>query len=346
MPTLSYRQAGLVLRAGGTDASRQQIQDLQRDLRSLGYLRAGVDGKFGAGTAHAVKALQHDLLNNDGRSRSGDGQAPVRVVDFNRGRVTAETVEADQAFVECVSDMLDDPAFPALPFTADPAAENRKLVAQIQTMPSTDVPTLFLMAILKQESGLKHFHEPGPGDQDKFITVGLDAKKDQEHIVTSRGYGAGQYTLFHHPPRSDEINDFMLDIGKNLQKATREFDNKFQGFVNGPSNKADDRQGEIGSGPLRRCKFDSTDPRFMTDCRQCLLDAGFEDLRAGVTPLFQGSPKAYEPTGLRDKFTIYSGVPVRKAIGCDWPYAVRRYNGSGMDSYHYQAQVLLHLKAL
>jgi hypothetical protein len=24
-----------------------------------------------------------------------------------------------------------------------------------------------------------------------------------------------------------------------------------------------------------------------------------------------------------------------------WPYAVRRYNGAGVNSYHYQAQVLL-----
>jgi hypothetical protein len=33
-------------------------------------------------------------------------------------------------------------------------------------------------------------------------------------------------------------------------------------------------------------------------------------------------------------------VPDRAALGCDWPYAVRRYNGSGVDSYHYQFQVL------
>lgn len=36
-------------------------------------------------------------------------------------------------------------------------------------------------------------------------------------------------------------------------------------------------------------------------------------------------------------------MPDRAAFGCDWPYAVRRYNGSGINSYHYQAQVLRRL---
>jgi hypothetical protein len=39
----------------------------------------------------------------------------------------------------------------------------------------------------------------------------------------------------------------------------------------------------------------------------------------------------------------YSGVPDRAEFLCDWPYAVRRYNGSGVDSYHYQTHVLLNL---
>jgi hypothetical protein len=36
-------------------------------------------------------------------------------------------------------------------------------------------------------------------------------------------------------------------------------------------------------------------------------------------------------------------VPDRAKLGCDWPYAVRRYNGSGVNSYHYQYQVLQRL---
>ena len=40
------------------------------------------------------------------------------------------------------------------------------------------------------------------------------------------------------------------------------------------------------------------------------------------------------------------GVPDRAEFGCDWPYAVRRYNGSGPDSYHYQTTILLKLAAM
>ena len=56
-----YRQPGLELRprSGPPDPLAKALQE---DLRSLGYLRAGIDGRFGAGTASAVRALQYDLL--------------------------------------------------------------------------------------------------------------------------------------------------------------------------------------------------------------------------------------------------------------------------------------------
>ena len=40
---------------------------------------------------------------------------------------------------------------------------------------------------------------------------------------------------------------------------------------------------------------------------------------------------------------LFRSVPVRGEIPCDWPYAVRRYNGAGVNSYHYQAIVLRNL---
>ena len=347
MAELSYRQVGLVLRMGGT-ATVQQIKDLQRDLRRLGYLREGIDGAFGPGTALAVKALQHDLLTNDGTSGAhNDGNAPVSLKSFNRG-VTAVTGEADQTLVESISAVLDDARIPPLPSSNNPQEDNRKIVAELQNMPPGNVPTSFLLAILKQESGLQHFHQPSGNDADSFITIGLDNNAGEDFIITSRGYGAGQYTLFHHPPTADEVNGFMLDPAKNVQRASLELQNKFSHFVNGGTSgtNADERIAEIGPGPLRACKFARDDSRYQTACGQCLADAGFEDIVVNITPLFAGSQSRYQPTSLRSSFTRYSGVPVRGRIGCDWPYAVRRYNGSGMDSYHYQAQVLLNLKAL
>jgi hypothetical protein len=310
----------------------------------------GIDGNFGPQTELAVRGLQYDLLHNDGEG--SDGSAAVKMVDFNSGRVSAVTGEVDQNLVQCISDMLDDSGVAQLPSTSDPRQENASIVAQIAAMTPSTVPIPFLMAILKQESNLKHFNEPEPGDDDTFITVGLDRNiENQPQIITSRGYGAGQFTLFHHPPQQSEVEDFMLDVGKNLQKASDELKEKFDQFVIGTTagTTADDRIAEIGTGPLRPCKFNADEPGFMRDCKKCLLDAGTTDIVANVTPVFQGSTMIFASTSLYDMnrdASVYRGVPVRAAIPCDWPYAARRYNGSGLLSYHYQVRVLKNLQSL
>jgi hypothetical protein len=202
----------------------------------------------------------------------------------------------------------------------------------------------FLAGVLKQESGFKHFREPTPDNDDSFVYVGLDRNAPGEPAVTSRGYGAGQYTLFHHPPSRAEAEEFILDVSGNVRKAALELREKFERFVNGatPGTRADDRQAEFGRGPLRVCKYSPEDPRFLVDCRRCLLDAGAVDIKAGVTRFYEGSQRVYEPTQYHPQ-RDYRGVPVRGKVGCDWPYAVRRYNGGGVNSYHYQAKVLLHV---
>ena len=341
----SYRQPGLVLERGGTAANTGQVRDLQRDLRALGYLRAGIDGVFGVGTEQAVKAVQHDLLNNAGASSGGDGPAPVRVMDYNRGRVSAVTGVVDQALAACLVDMLDDPKFPTLPSVSNPAEQNQQVIGEIAALPSPEVPPPFLMAILLQESHLKHFHEPGAGDEDMFIVVGLDSNDPAKRVqITSRGYGVGQYTLFHHPPQSGEVRAIMLNVAGNLKRAIDELRNKFEHFVNGPNSgtRADDRIAEIGRGPLRLCRYAANDARYLRDCRRCALAAGTENITAGVTPLYPGAGQTYEPTQYYAQAS-YTGVPVRQRLGCDWPYAARRYNGSGMNSYHYQVRILKNL---
>ena len=341
MPVLSYRRPGLILRRGGHSATEKQVRQLQRDLRQLGYLKKGIDGKFGGGTAKAVMALQHDLLHNLGQSMRNDGDAPVRVLDYNQGRVVDVTGIVDQRLVGCISDMLDDPNFAVLPKADNPREENSHIVSMMKEMPSREAPIPFLMAMLKQESGLKHYNEPKKNDEDSYIVIGLDTNASLKHIITSRGYGAGQYTLFHHPPQKEEVEDFMLDVGKNLQKAIWEFKEKFDHFVNGGTSgtTADDRIVEFGSGPLRHCKFTVNDHRYMRDCKQCMIDAGQTIIREGVTPFYRGSRHKFLPTQYY-KSAFYESVPIRKNIECDWPYAARRYNGSGINSYHYQVRVL------
>jgi hypothetical protein len=341
MPVLTYRRPGLTIRRGGSGSSNEQVRHLQRDLRQLGYLRKGIDGKFGKGTELSVAALQHDLLSNFGKSTQNDGDAPVQILDYNQGRVVDVTGIVDQKLAGCISDMLDDPKFPVLPKTDDPKEENSKVVSMMKEMPSSDAPIPFLMAMLKQESGLKHYNEPKKNDDDTYIVIGLDTNAGQKHIITSRGYGAGQYTLFHHPPQMKEIEDFMLDVGKNLQKAIWELKEKFHHFVNGKTSgtRADDRTADFGSGPLRPCKYKADDPRHMHDCKQCMIDAGQANIKEGVTPFYKGSKHKFVATQYY-KPGSYDSVPIRKKIECDWPYAARRYNGSGVNSYHYQARVL------
>jgi peptidoglycan hydrolase-like protein with peptidoglycan-binding domain len=336
--SISFVKSGLVLQKGMTGS--QEVRDLQEALRQLGYLRGGVDGNFGSGTETGVKALQFDLLSNAGKGN--DGNAPVAMTSYNKGRVAAVSGVCDQDTAGCLADILGDPGFIRLPVAADPVAANKQVVKQIATAKSTTVPMRFIAAILKQESDLKHYDE-----RDKVITLGLDNNNKQATFaITSRGYGAGQFTIFHHPPRQDEVDDFMNDVDKNLDKAKKELREKFDKFVNGPASTADDRIAEIGSVPMRLCKYDKADPRFLTDCRKCAIDAGSRDIVADVTPWFPGSNRVYTTDGSVYPSANYPNTPKREAIGCDWPYAVRRYNGGGINSFHYQARVIRNVRDL
>ena len=160
---------------------------------------------------------------------------------------------------------------------------------------SKKVPIPFLLAIMKQESNLKHFRVPSGRDEDNYIVVGLDTNAGKKYIITSRGYGLGQYTLFHHSPRREEVRDFIIDPKGNLQKAISELREKFDHFVIGKSSgtRADDRLVEIGKGPLRVCKYKPGDRRYMKDCAQCLRDAGMRQIRSGVTPFHKGTSRIY-----------------------------------------------------
>jgi hypothetical protein len=240
--------------------------------------------------------------------------------------------------------MLADEKFCQVPESDNPKTQNSRIGTQLARMKSTEVPIPFLVGIFRQESALKHFREPSPKNDDNFVIVGLDRNARRQPAITSRGYGVGQYTLFHHPPTEAEVKDFILDVKKNIQKAIGELREKFDHFVNGNTSgtRADDRRAEIGRGKLRLCKFADDDPRFMTDCRQCLVDAGTTDIKTAVTRFHEDTRRVYQPTQYHRE-TEYKGVPVRKNIGCDWPYAVRRYNGGGVNSYHYQSKVLLHV---
>jgi peptidoglycan hydrolase-like protein with peptidoglycan-binding domain len=338
-----YRHPGLILTSGGA-APVALVRALQRDLRSLGYLRGGVDGRFGPGTATAVRALQHDLLFNDGDGT--DGKAPVAMRAFNQDRVTATDGIVDERLAACIEAILDDPRVPKLPRSDTPAHDNQKALEAVRALAATSsaVPIPFLLAVLTQESGLQHFRVPSGADSDDFIVVGLDRNDEgRRDRITSRGYGIGQYTLFHHPPRREEVESVMTDPVLNVGRAVRELREKFDHFVAGKTSgtRADDRVADVGTGPLRVCRHPATDPRFLRDCHACALEVPALRIATG-TPCFKGSTLTFRPTEYHPAAT-YANVPDRAKLGCDWPYAVRRYNGAGVNSYHYQVQVLKRL---
>ncbi|MCH8204268.1 MAG: hypothetical protein IID09_03845, partial [Candidatus Hydrogenedentes bacterium] len=160
-------------------------------------------------------------------------------------------------------------------------------------------------------------------------------------VITSRGYGVGQYTLLHHPPRKTEVRDVIVGVRKNVLKAFGELSEKFAHVVNGDDSgtQADDRLAEVGTMKLRLCKFSEGDPKRFRDCQQCMRDAGQQDIIIGTTKWYAGSAHTYQTTQYYKK-TTYKNVSIRANIPCDWPYAARRYNGSGQNSYHYQTKIL------
>jgi peptidoglycan hydrolase-like protein with peptidoglycan-binding domain len=335
---LSYASANLGV---NSPPNSDLVRALQRDLRQLGYLRRGIDGEFGAGTNAAVCRLQFDLLRNDGRSSAGDGSAPVAVKSFNRG-VTAVTGTVDSATASSVAAMLASDAYPKLPSNADPKTANTAAMRLVAALNGTAAPVPFMLAIFQQESGGEHFAVPQiDRDADNFVTVGLDTNDaTSQYHVTSRGYGLGQYTIFHHPPRPEEVADFILDPTQNVRKAFKELREKLDGFVLGPTSatQADDRLAEHPMLALRVCRYQPTDQRYMKSCRDCALAARKLEISPS-TPVYDGASVTYGQAGAYGHRT-YAGVPDRADFQCDWPYAVRRYNGSGPNSYAYQAIVL------
>jgi hypothetical protein len=342
MSTLTYQVPGLTL--SPSPAFSSQVQSLQRDLRSLGYATGPFDGIFGPGTQRSIQALQFDLINNAGSSSSGDGNAPVAVQSYNNGNVTSITGILDQGLAACIAAMLADPAFPKLPFSSNPLVDNQSAIIAIQGLAPLPVPVPFLLAILHQVCNCRHFQVPPAAGGDSFVTVGLDRNNPASSAaITSRGYGIGQFTLFHHPPTAAEMAGVITNPVQNVGQAVSALADKFNHFLNGatPAVVADDRIAEYGTGALRPCQFPASDSRYMAACASCLTAATLTNITAGVTPLFAGSPDSYAATQYHPG--SYQNVPVRANIHCDWPYAVRRYNGSGVNSYDYQAEVLLRI---
>jgi peptidoglycan hydrolase-like protein with peptidoglycan-binding domain len=345
--TLVYQRPGITIGSGKSNSVADVIA-LQHDLRALGYLKSGIDGIFGPDTERAIHSLQYDLLNNDGSGK--DGRAAVAMTQFNEGpdgkRVTAVTGILDAQLADAIADAREHPGVGTLPDSVDPAGENKKAMNAIAAVTSATAPPPFIVAIVQQESNGQHFHVPLKGDEDTYVTVGFDrnakdksgnAIKDQ---ITSRGYGVAQYTLFHHPPSPQEVADLIQDPVRNARMGFDKLREKFDHAVVGTYG-AVEREIEHPHVPLRLCRYAPDDDRYFRDCRNCAREVRKVDITRG-TSVYEGASMNYQPTQYYPSAT-YVGVPNRADFLCDWPYAARRYNGGGLNSFHYQTHVLLNL---
>jgi hypothetical protein len=316
------------------------VRSLQRDLRALGYKAAGINGIFDAETERAIRALQIDLLKPSPLGDPGSGIS--RYNGAGGVRVSAVTGVLDQPLARSMAAMLSETQYSEVPESDDPIGDNSRALAEIRGHPGHAAPAPFVIAIVRQESGGKHYMVPHGTDQDAFVTIGLDrnnpARPDE---ITSRGYGLGQYTLFHHPPSAAEVRDVIRDPVINVQTVCDQLRTKFDRFVVGPADRADDRVTEHPLLPLRLCRYPQSDARYMSDCANCARAARKVQIAPG-TPVFEGSRTLYEPTQYYAS-AAYEGVPDRADFLCDWPYAARRYNGSGLNSFHYQVRILRNL---
>ena len=341
-----YQSPGMTLDKDSTSPDqRKLVLALQEDLRALGYIAGGLDGAFGPGTEQGLESLSYDLMHNNGASSQNDGAAPVAIQAYNKGRIGRMSAALDQPLAECLDDLISDPNVPKLPRASDPAAQNADALSAIEAITKPTAPIPFMLAMFVQESASRHYQMPTAKNSDDYITLGLDRndKTNPEH-VTSRGYGLGQATLFHHPPRPDEITALMVDPVANVRAAFSELRLKFNDFVAGPISRAVERDEEHPNLKLRICRYAPTDPKYLRDCRNCARTVSTVQIKQG-TPLYQGSADTYQTTQYYPSAN-YGDVPDRSQFLCDWPYAARRYNGEGLNSFHYQTRILVNLTKL
>ena len=337
----AYLRPGLTL-ARDANAPSELVRSLQRDLRALGYKSAGITGVFDIGTERAIRALQHDLLKPPAL---GDPTSQVsRYNGVGEVRVTGVTGVLDQALAHCIAAMLADTQYATLPESRDPAGDNARALAAVRSQIASRAPALYVAAIARQESGGRQYAVPHGEDEDAFVTVGLDRNNPAyPDEITSRGYGIGQYTLFHHPPTPAEMRDLINDPLGNVQSIYEQLRKKFDRCVVGPDDRADDRVAEHPLLPLRLCRYPSADARYLNDCANCARAARKVRIEPGM-PVYVGARLCYEPDQYYASASAsLDGVPDRADFLCDWPYAVRRYNGSGVNSFQYQARVLRNL---
>lgn len=306
-----------------------QTQDMIKLLREFMFLKEIKSSTVQDLETRAVKSLQHEILSNDSLKK------------FNQGRVTAVDGESSLGILAVLQDMSKSPSLARLSPALNPSKGNQAMKERLSGYLNSKFPTPLVMAVLTQETNLKWYRKDG------YPLVGLDYNSDEDYIITSRGLFYSQRTIFSYPISKKEF-DSMNDLESDMEFFFDHIFGKYQNFVVSSSAKARDdlrySVPEFKDLDLRGCKYEESDSKYMKDCKACLKECPSKDYLMGDSLLGNGR-WIIKPTHYH-RIQDYEGFPDFHHFPCDYVFTIRRYNGSGINSFHYLMRVLAHLLEL
>ncbi len=275
----------------------------------------------------AVKSVKHDLVNT-----------PFLESNFNNGKISSVDDRIDLAFVSILEDMRNDSRVGVVYRVGGFDRENSLIRGSLDSFNTEYFPVPLSKAILYEETGLKWYRKDG------YPTVGLDYNdKKISHRITSRGLFLSQRTFFSYPIQQSELDGFN-SLDTDMRFFSSHLRSKYNNFVvsNKVASRDDLRHFSFGGSKLRGCKYDSSDARYMKDCKNCVFSLNKRTYVEGDR-LAKGSGWKFRKTKYHRR-DVYKSMPDFKEFPCDYLFAIRRYNGGGINSFHYLMQVLEHLR--
>lgn len=299
---------------------------LEEYLRSLMFIKQ-IKKNNTDDVKKGIKALQFELRNNPSLSHFG-----------YEGKI--DGVESPE-LLNIVEKMWEDPSIPVVSKVNNPDQANDQISSIMKTSLSKVFPNPLALAVLKQETHWKWFRSDG------YPTVGLDFNnKSQPYVITSRGLFLSQRTIFNYPFPQESLDSFD-SVSEDLKFVINALDLKYKRYVVSADVRARDdlRFKSFGDQPLRGCKYEQSDERFMKDCKNCVWSGKLKDYKEGKSLIDVPGKWVLKPS-IYHRNKDYLGYPDYEDFPCDYVYAIRRYNGSGVNSFHYLMRVLDHLRKI
>lgn len=272
-----------------------------------------------------IKSLQFELLYNPELSK----------INYT-GKLDGERTHVLR---EALKKMWDCSDIPRITKVDNPSEANSKIREIIENKLKSSFPKPLVLAVLEQESNLMWYRKDG------YPTIGLDYNnKVQPYVITSRGLFLSQRTVFDYPFKQEQLNQYD-SVEVDLNFVVDLLNLKYDKFIVSKDPKTNDdlRSSSFGSEDLRGCKYETSDSRYKSDCKNCVWSGDLRDYKKDRSVL--GDKKQWVlKSSQYHKIKQYLQFPDYSKFPCDYLFSIRRYNGSGINSFHYLMRVLKHLK--